>query len=168
MRHRFIALAAVVALAAPLATSCIRRPPPPPGGGGGGVPAGTGQNCGTITDGVVTQRAQNGGTPASCWLQYHVFTELYVTIVKDGVTTRIQAKSHNITVSRSDGATCSGFAQVTLSDNGTFFGACTPKGGGGGGGVTTRPRITLPTLPGRTTTTMGSMPGMDHGDHGDH
>src|SRR5436190_381964 len=154
MRHRTIALAAAGLFVLSFGASCTRRPPPP--SGGNGVPAGTGQNCGTITNGTVTQGPEKGGTPASCWLQYHLFNELYVTIVKGGVTTRIQAKNHNITVSRSDGASCSGFAQVTLSDNGTFLGAGTPRAGGGGGitlptTATSRPRITLPTLTMRTT-----------------
>jgi hypothetical protein len=126
MRQRTIALAAIALLAVPAMTSC-RRPPPV-----SSIPAGKGQSCGTITNGQVTEAPSNTNykTPASCWLQYHTFAEVYITIVKGSETTRVQTQDHIVSVYRQNGAgkvlQCSGFAQVTLSDTGVFLGACNP------------------------------------------
>ena len=140
MRYRALAITTLVLAAAPLLASC-RRPTttPPTTTPTDTLPEGRGRSCGTITDGRITASpapaaGQPNQAPADCWGTYHVFSEVFITIVKsaDGSTTRIQAVDHTVTVSRQVGTgpvrQCSGssFAQVFVTNTGTYSGTCNP------------------------------------------
>jgi len=173
MRHRSIAFAAAALLAVSFGASCMRRPTPPPTTGPvSGLPKGEGMDCGTITNGRASKT-----DALSCINNYHLDIatrqKRFITLVKGGTTLLWQEDTHTFKASWTDGgavqsANC-GILQMSVSANGTI-GSLIPgtplncaipaqfKTLGGGG-------ITYPTLPGRTTTTMGSMPGMPGMDH---
>jgi hypothetical protein len=129
MDHRKKALAALVLVTAPLIASCTNGGRPPrttttvPSSNG--LPAGRGENCGTITTGQPNQQA------ASCFLGYHVFETLFLTVVDGETTTRYQADRHKVTVTRvgPDGTQsilCEGLpnSQFTMSAGGVPGTSC--------------------------------------------